>query len=174
METPVTDVTWAGLSARVGRRNLPHLLATAVFIDGTLTEPEEICKGVARAWTAPEWPGRALEFGIWMMLFGEALGAFDDCYLGDDGEMLSKESLPEELTLWRGAAAGYERGMSWTADRSRAEWFANRFNGAVGGEHTVLEVTVPRDVVLAHFHHRGEDEYVLDLEQLDEYLELDE
>jgi hypothetical protein len=168
------SATWSELSARLGRRDLPYTLAKAVFIDATLTEPEEICKGVANAWVAPEWPGQALEYGVWQMLFGEALGAFDDCILIDGGEMVSRDELPAELTLWRGAAPGYERGMAWTGDKARAEWFATRFGDAIGGTHVLLEVTVPSEVVLAHFTGRGEDEYVLDLELLDDYIDLEE
>jgi hypothetical protein len=63
--------------------------------------------------------------------------------------------------LWRG---GIRRcGMSWTADRDRAEWFQHLFDhlGTVGRLWTI---TVGPDRLLAHYHaqHRKEDEYVID------------
>jgi hypothetical protein len=161
--------TWSEVSARQPRRDLPYLLAMAVLVNGDIVDQEEVAKGVADAWTMPEWPGLALDYSVWGNLFGEALGAFDDCYLTDDGEVQSREDLPETLVLYRGAAAGHEDGMAWTTNLDRATWFATRFNGQVGGVHTVRRIEVDRDAVLAVFHRRGEDEYVLDPGLIEDY-----
>jgi hypothetical protein len=68
-----------------------------------------------------------------------------------------------ELTIYRGAQEGVneEDGFSWTLDRERAEWFARRFKNP---EQTPVLVTakVHRDFVIWHLTGRGEDEIVVD------------
>jgi hypothetical protein len=37
------------------------------------------------------------------------------------------DRLPERTCLYRGASGGFPLGISWTLDKSKAEWFARRF-----------------------------------------------
>lgn len=67
-------------------------------------------------------------------------------------------NLPDELTLYRGVANGrVEKGMSWTNNREKAEWFKNRFGE--GGYLLVMHVR--KKDVLAYFSRRDEDEYLV-------------
>ena len=70
---------------------------------------------------------------------------------------------PEEiLTVYRGAYEGHKRGMSWTLDKSIAEFFARRLVG--GG--AVYSAQIPANGVLAYFEDRGESEIVVNYRML--------
>ena len=61
--------------------------------------------------------------------------------------------LPTEITAYRGVAGmtvgQARRGMSWTLDRDRSEWFAGR--NSERGTPIVLEATISKPNVLAVF-----------------------
>ena len=84
--------------------------------------------------------------------FLAALGA-------DDKETFAK--LPEEIEIYRGAKKGLnEEGLSWTLDREKAEWFANRFERE-DEEGIVLTRTVKKKDIAFYTNRRGEDEVVV-------------
>lgn len=156
--------TWSDVSARLGRNDLPAALAYAV-IENRLTDPVEIAKGLDDAWTMCEWPGRAMDYDVWLNLFGLALE--DGEYL-HDGEIRLQTDLPETIVLYRGAHSEHERGMSWTTSFERAHWFATRL-AMFSGPHRIFRMEVPRDMVLAYSHERrGEWEYVIDYSQIED------
>lgn len=69
-------------------------------------------------------------------------------------------SIPETITLYRGVMDGHNPdGLSYTADKEKALWFANRWNKS--GE--LLTLTVNKSDILAYFNTRNEDEYVVDV-----------
>lgn len=74
----------------------------------------------------------------------------------DEYEVYSE--LPETFTVYRGVTPGHNPdGMSWTRERDKAEWFANRF-----GEGYILKGTAKKEDVLAFFSRRGEEEVVIE------------
>lgn len=76
------------------------------------------------------------------------------------------ESLEDEFTVYRGVAVGRNpKGLSWTKNLEKAEWFANRFNNGdkVG---YVQAATARKENVLAYFNTRGEDEIVINVKDL--------
>jgi hypothetical protein len=76
----------------------------------------------------------------------------------EDRAALAK--LPQRLTVYRGSAhVRPRRGLSWTLDRDRAEWFARRF-ATRGGRPRVISGVVHRSRVLAYFTARDESEIV--------------
>lgn len=80
----------------------------------------------------------------------------------DDEEREFLANLPDLVTAYRGAVLETnEDGMSYSLDFDRAAWFAKRFNR--DNDPVVIEVTVPRDDILAYFDGRGEEEVVLPL-----------
>jgi hypothetical protein len=81
-------------------------------------------------------------------------------------ERAALAEMPEELRVYRGQSARHLPGMSWTADRDLARWFAVRLRPE---EPTVLSGRVRRDNVLAYLTGRNENELVL----LPEHVELD-
>jgi len=69
-------------------------------------------------------------------------------------------ALPDRLTIYRGVhiKKGTLRGLSWTLDRERAEWFANRW---AKRRPYLVQAQVLKSDVRAHFLDRGEAEIVV-------------
>lgn len=77
--------------------------------------------------------------------------------LMDEEELNHLASLPDEVVVYRGCVEGVnENGLSWTLDKTKAEFFANRFskNGIV------LEKTINKDKIVAVFLGRNESEVI--------------
>jgi hypothetical protein len=87
---------------------------------------------VADVWCAAEWPQGALGIAIWTMFF----------------RMADYPAPGGPLTIYRGATQGRCRGMSWTTDRDKAQWFSQRFV-ATHDPAYVFAVEVPPEAVLA-------------------------
>lgn len=152
--------TWADISARMGRNDMPHA-AIMGFYD--LDDDAERAVALSAAWTMAEWPELHADQEVWADLFA-AVGPVRD------GEPVDYDGLglPDPVTLYRGAVPSRRDGMSWTTDRDRAEWFARRFDGLGTETGQVYEITIPVECCLARFTEgRGEDEVVVDVTQLD-------
>ncbi len=69
-------------------------------------------------------------------------------------------ALPDPVPVFRGYARdGCERGLSWTTERERAEWFAHRFAGLDGEPQARVTVgAVPKAKVIAYLLGRQENE----------------
>jgi hypothetical protein len=144
------------------KRDLPEFAFHTVHAE--CWTPEETRRLVANAWTEPEWPGQ-LGLAPWRQMFAAA------GFLCDDEECdLHPGGRPHDgpITAYRGAFRAYNRGLSWTTDRGRAEWFAGRGDMAGGRKRTMRlwTVDVPAGRVLAHFGCRGESEIVADVRGL--------
>lgn len=67
------------------------------------------------------------------------------------------DSLPEQVVVYRGYLQGKNKtGFSYTLDKSRAEWFSNRF-----GSGKVLTRKVPKDKIIAYTNRRNEQEVII-------------
>ena len=64
------------------------------------------------------------------------------------------KSLPEEITIYRGGVC--DKGISWTINKDKAEWFANRFNNG----YAVFEKKVKKSDCFAYIRDCGEDEII--------------
>jgi hypothetical protein len=148
------STTWAEVMGRLGRNDYPVALANAVA-EHRLTDPTEIAGGIETAWTMAEWPLQRLSADLWVALIDSVIT--QDQYLhGHRPTPLA--TLPEFITLWRGATEEHQAGMSWTDSREQAEWFARR----LGSAGAVWEATVLNTMVLARFSSRSESEWVID------------
>lgn len=86
----------------------------------------------------------------------------DKKVLMHEDEYLVYQSLPDELTVYRGVAPGRVKdGLSWTANRDKALWFAGRFNSDGKNQGYILSGIVKKKNVLAYLNRRGEDELVV-------------
>jgi len=68
-----------------------------------------------------------------------------------EDEVAILESLPPEVTAWRGVSSTsryQDRGFSWTMDRDQAEWFARA--NSFSGKPRVLEARVRREAILMY------------------------
>ena len=81
-------------------------------------------------------------------------------YLMEEDEFNTLLALPETVTIYRGATVGVnENGLSWTLDKSVAQWFSTRSER--DGEPIVLEKTVAKSDIIAVFTGRGESEVIV-------------
>jgi hypothetical protein len=133
---------WFGKNAR------PRLLFDW-WSSGQLTV-EDLRALMPDAWQMSEGPQEKLGVAAWVFLF-RCAGFISDA---------NHPQPREPLTIYRGATWGRRRGMAWTTDREKAEWFANRFS--VLREALVYEITVGPEVVLALFDGRNEAEVVVE------------
>jgi hypothetical protein len=83
-------------------------------------EAATVAATIGSVWSGAEWPQHYLPRKYWLELF-EVAG------YTEDGEPADRPAEP--VRLWRGSEHRYRRRFSWTADRDRAEWFANRWAG---------------------------------------------
>ena len=84
----------------------------------------------------------------------------------DSDELSFYNSLPNELTIWRGIRVEEELdedniGFSFTLDKERAEWFAKRFSQDGRGTPMLIEAKVKKDKILSVFLNRGEEEVLV-------------
>jgi hypothetical protein len=83
-------------------------------------------------------------------------------YLMNDTEIQLLNSLPELVTIYRGCVKGLnEDGLSWTLDKAKAEFFANRFSK----EGIVLEREIPKSEIIAVLTGRGESEVICEVKK---------
>lgn len=128
----------------------PRVLISAYRKGEFNGRPEVLAAAVMNAWSCADRPTETVSSACWRSLFQEVR------------EYLIIPSTP--VDVYRGCKRdAYSRRMSWSGDRERARWFANR-------EDTpglVYRCTVGPEYVLAHLSNdpavfRPEDEYVLD------------
>ena len=73
-------------------------------------------------------------------------------------EQAALAAMPDVLTIYRGARPLLRYGLSWTTDKARAEWFANRCGGRV------YTATIRKSSVFAYLNDdRSENEIVADV-----------
>lgn len=74
----------------------------------------------------------------------------------NDHELEEFNKLPEEIIIYRGTRDNNWQGFSWTTDKSKAAWFANRFSGNA----VVTTGKVKKSNVIGYLTGRGESEIV--------------
>src|SRR5262249_37003170 len=109
---------------------------------------------------------------IWLSLFQAEISQRD--HLMEAADHDSFAALPARVRLFRGARDKKAiRGMSWTTDRDRGEWFANRYQ-AKRDRPSLLTCEIPKDRLLAYFVGRDENEAVIDPRRIPiEFLSLE-
>ena len=135
-----------------------------VYMAAYCMSEKDIAEYWADAWVRSENPNQDVNVPL-----ENAVEAFK---MSDEKHLMTKEdykvfkAIPETITLYRGVMKGHAvDGLSYTADKKNAIWFALRHNK---GDSKLIEITVPKDYVLAYFNTRDEDEYVVDVPRLKE------
>jgi hypothetical protein len=78
-------------------------------------------------------------------------------YLMNEEEFNLLQSLPENVVIYRGCQPKVnENGLSWTLNKKKAEFFANRF----GKKGIILERTISKNDIVAVLLGRGESEVI--------------
>ena len=125
-------------------REIEHLLSDTAY-----------WKLVADIWTDTE--NQWQNYQEWKDLMGS--DRLSRNYLMDEEEFNTLLALPDVVTIYRGCQKGInEHGLSWTLDKSIAQWFSTRLER--DGEPIVLERTVPKSDIIAVFTGRGESEVI--------------
>jgi hypothetical protein len=102
---------------------------------------------------AETWP-------LWLLVFGSKRPGREQLMDADEREAMA--TLPESFTVWCGCTDARQLdGMSWTIERSVAQWFARRYESLRDERGMVVQGTARRDDVLAHFLRRKEAEVLL-------------
>ena len=111
-------------------------------------------KIVGEIWTDTE--NAHQNINEWAELFGSDRAERNS--LMSEEELAELNALPDTLTVYRGCIHGLnEDGISWTTNRERADWFANRFQNP-DGEPCVIQQQIAKSEVIAYFTRRGENE----------------
>lgn len=132
----------------------PYRIDAFKAIEGTLTDVQ-YWKLLGEIWTDTE--NQWQNYEDWKALIGADRPSRN--YLMDEEEFNTLLALPDVVTIYRGAQVGInEHGLSWTLDKSKAQWFSTRIER--DGEPIVLERTVPKSEIIAYFSGRNESEVI--------------
>ena len=123
----------------------------------------EFSEILADAWIKAEAPNMDVNVSKTELvgLFNQA----DKQSLMTEDEQKRFADLTETVTVYRGVTsynAKNVRALSWTLDRSKAEWFAHRF----GEDGKVYQAQIKKADILAIFTSRNESEVVLNPRKL--------
>lgn len=140
--------------------NKPYILTFISYIESMLSD-EELGMILGTFWTAIEnITGDSNVNGMEIVKWFKRA---DKKSLMNEEELLVYESLPEEVTVYRGVTSynrKKEKALSWTLDYEKAVWFANRFSTGTG---EVWTMTVPKKRILCYFDGCNEQEAIVDL-----------
>lgn len=116
---------------------------------------------LSTVWTDSEFPH--VNNAMWRTLWNSKRSGRHWAMEAKDLRTFEDLSTRKKLTVWRGA--GHEkakRGLAWTTDRKKAEWFSSRF-GDRGRDTFLWELTIPGSKAIAYLNNRGESEVILDI-----------
>lgn len=136
--------------------NKPYRLTFLKYTKDYMSK-KDFAETLAYAYTTEENPNSDVNVPVKLLIkwFKEA----DKKYLMTEEDYSVWKNLPEAFTVYRGVSVGrVDKGISWTRDKSEAEWFANRF-----GKGHILELQITKDMALAYFDIRNEKEVVVDI-----------
>lgn len=136
---------------RLGRNCFPALV-DSLYLEALLT-PEVGAVVVPSAWSAVEFPSRALGEDEWRELFA---------FAGYTVEGVPADRPTEPLLLWRGALPEHRDGWSWTDDPELAQWFADRRHHRGQGRVWTARVEPGRLLARISQVRAGESEHVVD------------
>lgn len=106
---------------------------------GLARDPKQYWDMVGAVWVDSENIHET--FSAWHRLWSAPMPGREHCM--DEEELAELAALPEEIVVYRGVGhAAARQGLSWTTDKERAEWFANRFSGVRGRRPHVYQGTV--------------------------------
>jgi hypothetical protein len=137
----------------------PYRLMALHDIASDITDDAAYWSLVGRYWIDSEniWEDLPTWHEMWTSTRPER-----DRVMSDEDKAVLRD-LPDTVTIWRGVTRRKAAdGMSWTIDRSKAVWFANRFAELEGRERILVQGTIEKGNILAYLDSRGESEIVVD------------
>lgn len=104
-------------------------------------------------------------FDDWLELWDQDIPNRHLCM--DDAEQAALKALPATITIYRGFGHDVaSHGQSWTTDREKAVWFANRYQTHGGRQPMLATATIKKSKVIAYFLGRNESEIVVNPDDL--------
>ena len=150
--------------------NKPYALTFLKFAEPYLSK-EDMSAILSDAWIRSENPNSDVNVSK-----EELISYFENSdaeFLMNEQEIEIMNSLSDTVTVFRGVTqrnADNINALSWTLEKQKAEWFANRF----GEEGVVYEAQIPKENVLAVFTGRNEAEVVVNPKCLQNITPLNE
>lgn len=142
-----------------GLINLPYKLTFLKFTKDYMSK-KDFSEYFADAWVLSENPNGDVNVSIEELI--DMYKYCDKKYLMAKEDLEVYNNLPDEFIVYRGVSKGRNpKGLSYTRNKEKAEWFANRF-----GEGYLIEKKIKKENVLAYFNTRQEDEIVVDVNQI--------
>lgn len=118
----LTPEQFMRLCYSAGRISGPDLLLAAWWTRSITSEV--VTAVITEVWALCEYPSTHATREVWLKLFGVAGYTVD-------GRPAARPTEP--MRLYRGCTSGRTRQMSWTTDRDKAKWFADRFGQFADG-----------------------------------------
>lgn len=95
---------------------------------------------------------------VWQQLLRSKRGSREA--IMDAEELAALEAMPGLIPVYQGHTLKRHDGWSWTTDKAKAEWFAQRFSDFESSPPMLTEGVVLKRSVIAYFTGRGESEIV--------------
>jgi hypothetical protein len=129
-----------------------------VWIVDRIEDDADYWRLLREVWVMTDYPHHHIR--VWRALFSSERPGRKHLMDSDPEGRAAWAALPDEITAFPGfRQEGGHRGLSWTTDRARAEWFARRFSFA--GTAMLATVRVPRSAIVAAFGGRKESDVVI-------------
>lgn len=133
----------------------PYRLDAFVTIKDGLPD-KDYWELLGEIWTDSEniWQNKA----TWKKLLSSKRAGRNNIMSPEELKVFKK--LPDIVTVYRGHQGKNKTGFSFTLDKDKADWFANRWKSA-GTTGKTDTVQVPKSKIIAYFSGRGESEVVI-------------
>lgn len=136
-----------------------------IFFKYTESEasPDDQARFLSEMWTVVEFINRNLSISpeAFISIFKKC----NKAVLMEKEDFKVYNSFPEEVTVYRGihGSKGSIRALSWTTDKSIAEFFASRFDHSGG---IIYSAKIKKQDILAYFDTRSEKEVIVNFKKL--------
>jgi hypothetical protein len=131
-----------------------RLQAYLNIIDELKEEPSEYWNLLHSIWIDSETP--SVNHKVWVILFNMNISQ-KELFMNEEDRAFF-DTLPNIVEVYRGYQRVSEKhGLSYTLDREKAEWFANRF----GRNGKVATAKVNKSDIFAYSNQRGESEVII-------------
>jgi len=133
----------------------PDVSLEELWYDNGCMEEIKFNQTLKDSWVLTEFPNRCYSINILLDLFKKSKRDL----LMNKQELDFYNNLPEEVSIFRGLndSKTKKKGLSWTINKEKAEWFANRWEK----KGIVLSGIIKKENIFAIFLDRGEFEVVV-------------
>jgi hypothetical protein len=122
---------------------LPYMFDEFLTHKDKLTD-KEYWETLGYIFTLTEFQSRQID--DWISLFNSKRPEREN--LMNDDDWVFYNQLPDKIMIWRGVNdENFVKGLSWTTDKERGEWFAERFSH-IYGEKILCKTRIEKEKIL--------------------------